>query len=91
MSELLIEHNPSPLKLEVLGVDDWPIRTDEVSTFSAHYEETEISYVIAGEAIITTQSGEAILARDGDMITCMPGLDCNWAIKETLTRHYREA
>ena len=91
MSELLIEHNPSPLKLEVLGVDDWPVRTDDVCTFSAHYETTEISYVTAGEAVITTQSGESILARDGDMITCMPGLDCNWAIKETLTRHYRVA
>ena len=91
MSELLIEHNPSPLKLEVLGVDDWPLRTDDVSTFVARYETTEVSYVTAGEAIVTTQNGESILAREGDMITCMPGSECKWVIKETLTRHYRVA
>ncbi|MDH3466018.1 MAG: cupin domain-containing protein [Gammaproteobacteria bacterium] len=91
MSELLVEHNPSPLKLEVLGVDDWPVRTENVSTFSARYETTEVSFVTAGEAIITTQSGESILVREGDIITCMPGLNCSWAIKEMLTRHYRVA
>ncbi|MDH3377225.1 MAG: cupin domain-containing protein, partial [Gammaproteobacteria bacterium] len=67
MSELLVEHNPSPLKLEVLGVDDWPVRTENVSTFSARYETTEVSFVTAGEAIITTQSGESILVREGDI------------------------
>ncbi|MEK7797095.1 MAG: cupin, partial [Pseudomonadota bacterium] len=33
MDPILVEHNPSPAKLDVIGVYDWPIWNKEPSTF----------------------------------------------------------
>jgi hypothetical protein len=30
MNQISVEHDPSPMKLEIIGVYDWPIWTKEV-------------------------------------------------------------
>ncbi len=48
MSEITIEHNPAPAKLEVMGVYDWPVWEKEESTFPWTYDETETCYLAGG-------------------------------------------
>ena len=58
MHEIRVEHNPSPAKLEVIGVYDWPIWTKEVSRFPWTYEAKEICYFLEGEVIVTPEGGK---------------------------------
>ena len=52
MSEITVEHNPSPAKLEVMGVYDWPIWTKEISQFPWRYDSNETCYILEGEVIV---------------------------------------
>jgi len=90
MTGVLIEHDPSPMKLEVLGVDGWPTRSDPVSVQAISYECTETSLLIAGHAVITPEDGEPVEAREGDLVICLGGITCVWDIKETVIRHYKD-
>jgi uncharacterized cupin superfamily protein len=47
------EHKPSPAKLDVLGVYDWPIWKKEVSTFPWTYGDQETCYILKGRFIVT--------------------------------------
>lgn len=89
MSGILVEHNPSPMKLEVMGVEDWPIWTKDVSTFKWSYEETETCYLLEGEAIVTPDGGEPVRLREGDLVTFLADLACTWEIRSPVKKHYR--
>lgn len=59
MAWITVEHNPSPMKLDVLNVEGWPIWRKEVSTFERTYDCTEICYILEGEAIVTPRESES--------------------------------
>lgn len=88
MSEITIEHNVSPAKLDAMGVDGWPIWEKEVSIFDWHYDKEEICYILDGEAVITSKSEETITIQRGDLIHFPAGLDCTWQIVEAIEKHY---
>ena len=88
MSGITIEHNVTPVKLDAMGVDGWPIWEKEVSTFDWHYDREEICYILEGEAVITPKSGEAITIQRGDLVRFPTGLDCTWQIVEAIEKHY---
>lgn len=88
MSEITIEHNVSPAKLDTMGVDGWPIWSKEESTFDWSYDREEICYILEGEAIITPASGEAVTIQRGDLIHFPAGLNCSWQIVEAIEKHY---
>ena len=88
MSEIAIEHNPSPAKLDVLYVEEWPIRTQDVSTFDWTYNEKEMCYVLKGKATVTTESGETVMIGLRDLVTFPQGLTCTWAVTQTMREHY---
>ncbi|MGB0713147.1 MAG: cupin domain-containing protein, partial [Gammaproteobacteria bacterium] len=46
MHEITVEHNPSPAKLDVLYVEEWPIWEKEASTFDWNYDQKEMCYVL---------------------------------------------
>ena len=60
MSEITVEHNPSPAKLEVMGVYDWPIWTKEISQFPWRYDSNETCYILEGEVTVTPDSGQPV-------------------------------
>ena len=91
MGAILVEHDPSPMKLEVLGVEDWPVGGEEVSVFDKVYGGTETSYILRGRAEITPEGGETVVVRPGDLVTFMPDTRCTWRIIEAMERHCREA
>ena len=88
MDEILIEHNVTPAKLDVLYVDDWPIWTKEISEFDWEYDTTETCYIVEGEAVVTPEDGEPVTIKSGDMVIFPKGLKCVWKIIEPIEKHY---
>lgn len=90
MSPIYVEHNPSPAKLEVLGVYDWPIWNKEESTLSWTYDQPETCYILRGEAMVTPADGGTVLAlKRGDLVTFPAGFSCTWQITKAVRKHYR--
>jgi uncharacterized cupin superfamily protein len=87
-AEITIEHNPSPVKLEVMGVYDWPVWTKEVSTFAWNYDKQEKCYLLTGDVIVTPDGGEPVHIQEGDLVTFPAGLSCTWEIREDVEKHY---
>jgi len=85
---ITIEHNPSPAKLDVMGVYDWPIWTKEVSSFPWQYDKQEKCYLLEGDVIVTPDGGEPVHIQEGDLVTFPAGLSCTWEIREDVEKHY---
>lgn len=88
MSEITVEHNPSPAKLEVMGVYDWPIWTKEESTFPWKYDTKETCYLLEGRVVVTPENGEPIEISAGDLVIFPQGMSCTWEILEPVEKHY---
>lgn len=88
--DLLIrcEHKPSPAKLEVLGVEHWPIWRKEPSRFPWTYSQKETCYILRGRFSVTPDGGEPQQFARGDLITFPAGLSCTWDITEAVEKHY---
>ncbi len=87
-NEIRLERNPSPPKLEVLGVYDWPIWRKEASTFEWTYADRETCYILKGRFRVTPEGGEPQEFRRGDLITFPAGMKCVWEILEDVEKHY---
>lgn len=83
-----VEHNPSPLKLEVAGVHNWGIWKKEISTFPWTYNQQETCYILRGRFIVTPDGGEPQEFGRGDLITFPAGMSCTWEILEDVEKHY---
>ena len=88
MDMILVEHNPSSAKLDVMGVFGWPIWSKEVSEFPWTYDREESCYLIEGEVIVTPEGGEPIKISAGDFVTFPKGMSCTWNILEDVKKHY---
>jgi uncharacterized cupin superfamily protein len=86
--EILVEHKATPMKLEVMGVYDWPIWKKEVSTFDWQYDQQETCYIIRGEFTVTPEGGLPQQFKRGDLITFPEGLRCTWEITKDVEKHY---
>ncbi len=87
-TDILVEHNPSPAKLEVMGVYDWPVWSKEVSEFPWRYEARETCYILEGEVVVTPDDGKPVTIRKGDLAIFPAGLSCTWDIKASIKKHY---
>ena len=52
---ILLERNPSPMKLEVMGVYDWPIWRKEASRFAWTYQQQETCYILRGRFSVSAR------------------------------------
>lgn len=86
--QILVERNPSPAKLEVIGVYDWPIWEKEVSTFPWQYDRQETCYLLEGDVVVTPDDGEPVQIQRGDLVTFPAGMSCTWEIREPVKKHY---
>lgn len=86
--KISVEHNLSPVKQDVLGIDNWPIWSKEVSTFTWTYDQVEKCYFIEGEATVTPDGGEPVHLCEGDYVIFPAGLTCTWEITEDVEKHY---
>jgi hypothetical protein len=87
MNLALVENDPSPMKLEVLGAEDWPLVIDSIGSFERTIDSTEISYIIDGEAEIVAEGEPPINIKEGDLLTIMPDTQCVWTITKAIQRH----
>ncbi len=87
--EILIERQPTPARLETLGVYDWPIWTKEISEFPWVYDSSETCYFLAGEAIVTPEGGAPVTVGTGDLVTFPAGMACRWEVRQPVRKHYR--
>ena len=69
MDQILIEHNPSEAKLDVMGIYNWPIWKKEASTFPWTYDQQETCYILQGEVVVTPDGGEPVEIVRGDLVT----------------------
>ena len=76
------------MKLDIMGVFDWPIWRKEVSTFTWHYDKTETCYILRGHFIVTPDGGEPEEFKRGDLITFPAGMSCTWEILKDVEKHY---
>ena len=88
IADILVEHNPSPAKLDVMGVYDWPVWTKEVSTFPWSYDSKETCYVLEGEVVVTPNGGQPVTIKRGDLAIFPAGMSCTWDIKAPIRKHY---
>ncbi len=79
---------PTKEKLEQLGAEKWPIWTKEVSVFEWYYDETEICYILEGEAEVKTEDGKIYHIEPGDLVTFQRGLKCVWSVRKPIRKHY---
>ena len=88
MSQILVEHNPAPAKLEVMGVYDWPIWSKEESTFPWKYDTRETCYILEGEVTVTPEGGDPVDIGPGDLVIFPEGMSCTWHIRSAIRKHY---
>lgn len=88
MATIRIEHDPSPERLEQLGVFDWPIWTKEPSEFPWTYDEPETCYFLEGDVEVVPERGDPVRIRKGDLVTFPAGLACVWKVRKAVRKHY---
>ena len=88
MDQILIEHNPSEAKLDVMGIYGWPVWSKEVSNFPWTYDRQETCYILDGEVTVTPDGGEPVEIVAGDLVTFPKGMSCTWDISEDIKKHY---
>ncbi len=90
MPRVLLEKSPSPMKLEVLGVEVWPLTHHPVARWDRYLQQTETSYIVSGAGEIRVQNEDPVQFTAGDLITVMPDTECVWHITEAIERHYKK-
>lgn len=88
MDAIQCEHNPSPEKLETIGVYDWPIWEKEVSKFPWTYDNSETCYLLEGHVTVTPNNSDPVTIKAGDLVTFPAGMSCTWEIHEAVRKHY---
>ena len=88
MSQITIEHNPPPAKLDAMGVYDWPTWEKETSKFAWSYDSTETCYVLEGEFTVTPDGGEPVNVKAGDLVSFPSGMSCTWEVHKPVRKHY---
>lgn len=89
MSQIQIEHNPSPERLQQLQVQSWSIWEKEESEFPWHYDERETCYLLEGDVTVTPDGGSPVRFGAGDLVTFPAGMSCRWKIHRAVRKHYR--
>jgi hypothetical protein len=88
MHRITIEHNPSPAKLDAMGIDYWPIWEKGISTFDWVYDKSEKCYILEGEVIVTPIDGEPVVIKARDLVNFSKGLSCKWEVIVPVKKHY---
>ena len=89
MNVITVEHEPATAKLEVMGVYEWPVWTQEASEFPWIYDRNETCYFLEGEVLVTPEGGNAILLKKGDLVHFPAGMSCHWSIRSAVKKHYQ--
>ena len=87
-TKITVDKNPTPVRLEALGVSKWPTWEKEVSVFPWVFPEEEVAYILEGECVITPENGAPVHFGKGDLVTFPAGMSASWEVKKPLHKHY---
>ena len=88
MSSIIVDSAPDQIKLDSLGVYDWPIWTKEASEFPWYYGEQETCLFLEGRVEVIPEGGEPVRMGKGDLVVFPKGMACTWKILEDVRKHY---
>ena len=78
----------TPEKLKELGAENWSPWNCDPSEFDWEYPFEETAYVKKGKVIVTTEDGEKVEIKAGDIVTFPKGLKCKWKVIERIEKVY---
>ena len=87
MNQVLVEGDPSPMKLEIMGAEDWPLLSHAQGSYQHTVNATETSYIVNGSATIVCGNSAPTAVNEGDLLTIMPDTQCVWTITKAIQRH----
>jgi len=85
MTKILVEHAPSPMKLEVLNVEDWVLVKRPVGVHLSSVTASQTFYIEEGDAEIIIDGELPVEVSGDDLLTIMSGTDCAWHITTEMT------
>ncbi len=74
------------MKLEVMGVYEWPVWKKEVCRFTWNCKGRETRYFVRGRVIITPKGGEPREFGRGDLVT-FPAGAYTWEVRKPVETH----
>ncbi|XP_018489273.2 uncharacterized protein LOC108859868 [Raphanus sativus] len=89
--DIVIEHNPSSIKLSELGVMSWPKWSCQPGRYALVFEERETCYLVKGKVKVYPKgsSSEFVEFGAGDLVTIPKGLSCTWEVSLFIDKHYK--
>jgi len=87
MSKIKIE-KATTRRLKELKVETWSPWECDPSEFDWQYPDEEIAYVKKGKVLVTTEDGEEVEIKAGDIVTFPKGLKCRWKVIERIEKVY---
>jgi uncharacterized cupin superfamily protein len=89
MPKIIVEKNLSDARKVELGIASWNIWDCTVRQFRLDFdEESEHSYILEGEIVVTPDDGESVTVVPGDYVIFPKGLTSMWSVTKTLKKHY---
>lgn len=75
------------MKLEVMGVYDWPVWKKAVCVFTRNCKQRETCYLLRGKAIVTPSGGEPQEFGRGDLVIFPIGT-YTWEVLKPVEVHF---
>jgi len=89
MPKIVVEKNLSDGRKAELGIASWNIWDCDVREFRLDFQgESEHSYILECEIVVTPDGGESVTLVPGDYVIFPDGLTSMWSVTKTLKKHY---
>jgi uncharacterized cupin superfamily protein len=89
MPDIIIEKNLSEARKAELGISTWETWECPVTEFRLDFDdESEHSYILEGEIVVTPDGGEPVTIVPGDYVIFPQGLTSMWQVTKPLRKHY---
>jgi len=89
MPKIIVEKNLNDARKAELGIASWNIWDCDVREFRLDFQgESEHSYILEGEIVVTPDGGESVTLVPGDYVIFPDGLTSMWSVTKTLKKHY---
>ncbi len=90
MEQILVER-PAPIKLEVLGVEGWPLKTLQIGQYKHQYIAAQECFLFDGEVQLSLQDSEQTLTlQAGDFFIIPRNSTVEWSVIQSIEYCYHD-
>ncbi|KAG9446837.1 hypothetical protein H6P81_012965 [Aristolochia fimbriata] len=87
---IVVERNPSQLRLAELGIKSWPKWGCPPGKFPLKFDAQETCYLLKGRVKAYMKgSTEVVEFGAGDLVVIPQGLSCTWDVSVAVDKHYK--